>query len=371
MGSDRPRAQRTALILLLTVAFALAAWIASPLWVALVLGLVLGFTTQSIYERLCLRLRGRRAAAAALTTLGAGLVCLLLGTAALYVVLDELVWLVRLLEHHATAPTLSAMIGQRGARVLEHLGVSQEQFVARFRQEVEAAARSAASAAAVAAAAVTNALLGLVMALITTYYVLLDFSQVTRRLEALLPVEPHHTRALVAELREVGRGALVGTLATAIVQGVLAGVGYWMTGILRPAAWATLTAMASFVPLVGTAAIWIPMGIYLVLDGHVLRGMVELLWGALAVMALSDYVIRPRLVGNSGHGHPLLVLVAILGGLEAMGLPGLIVGPIVMSLFVAVLRLYERDVTAQGSSSLPAPPPNGDIPSGVHTSPRP
>jgi predicted PurR-regulated permease PerM len=68
-----------------------------------------------------------------------------------------------------------------------------------------------------------------------------------------------------------------------------------------------------------------------------------LLWGFLVVSLATDYVIRPRLVGKKGHGHPLLTLVSLIGGIEVMGLAGLIVAPIVMSLFLAVLRIYERD----------------------------
>ena len=68
-----------------------------------------------------------------------------------------------------------------------------------------------------------------------------------------------------------------------------------------------------------------------------------LVWGTLVVMMATDYVIRPRLVGRR-VGHPLLVMFALLGGIEALGLPGLIVAPILMSLFLAVLRIYEREI---------------------------
>jgi len=79
-------------------------------------------------------------------------------------------------------------------------------------------------------------------------------------------------------------------------------------------------------------------------------------------MALADYVIRPRLVGGKDHGHPLLMLFALLGGIEVFGLAGLIVAPILMSLFLAALRIYEREVESEGAASAvpdrtPIPPP--------------
>jgi predicted PurR-regulated permease PerM len=296
-----------------------------------------------------------------------------LGALLLYVVVDELVSIVRRVEQHASAPTLSAMIGPRGARVLEGLGVSKDELVDRLRQDVEAAAQAAATTTGVIAAKLTNAVFGLLLALLTTYYVLLDWAAVARRLEDVLPIEPRYTRALMTELREVGRGALVGNVATAIVQGVLAGIGFWICRVDRPATWATLVALASFVPLIGTAVVWIPIGIYLLAEGHIFRGFLELLWGSLIVVTLSDYVIRPRLVGTAGHAHPLLVLVAMLGGLETMGLAGLIVGPILMSLFVVVLRIYERDAAAHRrlSPDMDSPSPKANSPDRVHPPPRP
>jgi predicted PurR-regulated permease PerM len=93
---------------------------------------------------------------------------------------------------------------------------------------------------------------------------------------------------------------------------------------------------------VGTALVWGTLPIYLIMSGRLGAGVFVLVWGFIVVMGISDYIIRPRLVGK-GHGHPLLMLVALLGGIEAIGLAGLIVAPIVMSLFLAVLRIYERE----------------------------
>ena len=88
--------------------------------------------------------------------------------------------------------------------------------------------------------------------------------------------------------------------------------------------------------------VWIPAGVFLFATGHPGWGITELIWGALIVVGFSDYVIRPHLVG--GETLPvLLVFIALFGGLEVFGLGGLIVGPIVVSLAVAVLRLYARE----------------------------
>jgi predicted PurR-regulated permease PerM len=103
--------------------------------------------------------------------------------------------------------------------------------------------------------------------------------------------------------------------------------------------------------------VWVPIGAYWSWNGDVAWGVFVLVWGFLVVSFASDYVIRPRLVGKKGHGHPLLMLVSLVGGIEVMGLAGLIVAPILMSLFVAVLRIYERELATGGGSHR-----RGDVP---------
>jgi predicted PurR-regulated permease PerM len=194
----------------------------------------------------------------------------------------------------------------------------------------------------------SSGVLGLVVALMTMYYALLEGPRVARRIERIAPLEPRHTRALIIEAREVGRTAFIGTIATAIVQGMLAGIGYAVLGVPQPVTWAVVTALASFLPVIGTAIVWVPVSAYLVMDGHPVRAVLMAIYGVVIVTSLADYVIRPRIVGSRGHGHPLLTHIALLGGIEVVGLAGLIVAPIVMSVFVAAFRLYEREVRAGG-----------------------
>jgi predicted PurR-regulated permease PerM len=262
---ETQRSRRHALAILLGVAFILAAYVVAPLWVGLMLGTVLAFTFQPLYHWATLRVR-RPAVAAGLVTLGAGVLAAALGAAALYVVTDELITIVKLLQSHATGATPADMFGPRATRLIEQLGWSPEQVIERVHAGLERAEASLAQAAGLAAQTLTNGVLGLIIALMTMYYVLLEGPHVTARLEAVVPIDPKHTRALMRELRDVGRGALVGTLATAVIQGVLAEIGYALARVPQALTWATMTALASFVPLIGTTAVWVPVGIYTIVS---------------------------------------------------------------------------------------------------------
>jgi len=175
------------------------------------------------------------------------------------------------------------------------------------------------------------------------HFILRNWQAVALRAQAVLPLRPDYTAALFAEFRRVGRTTLVGTVGSGLAQGVLATLGYWICGVPEPLFFGAATSVASLVPAVGAALVWAPVGVVMILAGNQAGGVVELVWGALLVGALCDYVIRPRLVGGGGTLPPLVTFAALLGGVQVLGLKGLIFGPMIMSLAVAVLRIYATE----------------------------
>jgi predicted PurR-regulated permease PerM len=344
------RGRRTALAVLLLLSFLVVAWIASPLWIGIALGAVMAFTTQIPFRKLSERLGDRRKLAAALVTIGSGLLCAGVAAVVFYVASSELLTFIEYARGKLNTPSPSEGLGAGVLGLLHRLGVDPSAVDTRIHRELEDATGYATMAAGKTLAATTGAVLGLMVALATMYYVLIDWTRLALRLESVLPLDPRHTRALILEFRNVGRGTLVGTIGTALVQGALASVGYALGGAPQVATFGLLTAIASLLPVVGTGTIWAPVGVAQILRGHVLGGAFILVWGFCVVMTMTDYVIRPRLIGRSCHAHPLFILIALLGGVEAIGLPGLIVAPILVSLFVAVLSIYEREIASVGGA---------------------
>jgi predicted PurR-regulated permease PerM len=189
---------------------------------------------------------------------------------------------------------------------------------------------------------VADALLALFFMVFTMYFVLRNWVGLSKRAEHLLPINPHHTRRLMRELRRLGRAVVLGNFGTGLIQGGIAGVGYWVARVPQPAFWAAITTVASLVPVFGTLLIWVPAGLMLLLGGRPGAGMFELIWGATAVVALCDYVVRPRLVGRGQTMSSWMAFVSLFGGLKLFGFIGLLLGPLLAGLALAVLRLYER-----------------------------
>ncbi len=353
------RAQRVALGVLMGLTFLAVAWMAAPLLVGLALGTVMGFTAQPLYAALTRRFGKRHKLASAVTTLLGGLMAVGGGTAAAWVVARELVAAVAIAQQRLAGRPLD---GPRAARVLHALGLDREVVFAKLRDEIGRAANLVATAAGVVVQASAGALLTVVIAMWTMYYVLLDWPRIGRHLERLLPLDPRHTRALVEEFRDVGRRAFVGTVASAIVQGVLAGVGFLIFGVPHPATGGALLALASFIPVVGSMLVWVPSAIWLLTSGHLVRALMLTAYCLLILMAGNDYFIRPRLVGSGDDTHPLLTLVSLIGGISVFGVAGVIVGPVTLSLFVASARIYEREraqdldaLTSVGTEESPSP----------------
>jgi predicted PurR-regulated permease PerM len=359
-GDTQPplQSQRVALGVLMGLAFLVVAWMAAPLLVGLALGTVLGFTAQPLHARLAARFKQRRRLAAVVTVLLGGLAMAGGGAFAVWVVAREIVAALGLVQR-MMGPEGPSLLGPRASHWLDVLGVHREVILARLRDELGHLANLAAEAAGLLVQASLGAVLTLIVALWTMYSVVLDWERIAMHLERLLPLDPRHTRALVAEFREVGRTAFVGTIAGAIVQGVLAGLGFALCGVPQPVTWAAVVTVASFIPVVGVPLVWVPLAVALLVDGHLGRAILLTAWCLVVVGVINDYFIRPRLIGGRGNAHPLLMLVAILGGISVFGIAGVIVGPVVMALFVASARIYERDreTTALTSGGTGATPP--------------
>jgi predicted PurR-regulated permease PerM len=333
--------ERRALGWLAVAAVVVIASLARPFAVAMLLGALMAFTLDPAYDALVRRTR-RPLLAALLTVIVTGLV--VLGVAAGFVLLfvTRVVELANTVREElrpggalaASADTVTGWLGGRGVAI------------ASVTSRLEAGAGEIASrSAAIAGSLATGtfgAILGLFFALLTMYVVLRYWSRMVSAVVVISPLNPKHTRAFLGEFRRAGRATLAATVVTGLAQGLLAGVGFWISGLPQAAFFGAATAVASLMPGIGTLLVWVPAGLYLLATGHATKAVVELVWCALTVVGLSDYVIRPRLVGDEAT-PAILVFIALFGGLEVLGLSGLIMGPIIMALAVATLRLYARE----------------------------
>jgi predicted PurR-regulated permease PerM len=180
----------------------------------------------------------------------------------------------------------------------------------------------------------------------TLFYLFRDGRAFLRRLSVIIPLSPAQLEKLGAGVSGTIASSMYGGLAVAIAQGTLLGLAFWVLGLPSPVLWGMMTALFSFMPLVGTAMVWLPAAIILVLIGHPVKGLILLAWGA-GVVSTVDNIIRPLVISEHMRFHPLYVFFALLGGVQAFGVIGLFVGPAVLALATSLFSLVREEAHAQ------------------------
>jgi len=176
--------------------------------------------------------------------------------------------------------------------------------------------------------------------LYTLYYFFKDGPKILKRVMHLSPLGDVYEQKLYERFRSTARATLKGTLIIGGVQGILGGILFWITGVPGALVWGVIMTVLSIIPAVGSVLIWLPTGIIMLVLGNVWQGITILVIGTLVISTI-DNVLRPPLIGKDTQMHPLLVLFSTLGGLAAFGISGFVIGPIISSLFLSIMNIYD------------------------------
>lgn len=182
------------------------------------------------------------------------------------------------------------------------------------------------------------------------FFLLRDGEALSKRLKAAIPLRHEQLDALLLKFAVVIRATVKGDLLIALLQGALGGVMFWFLGITASLLWAVLMAFLSLLPAIGAGLVWGPVAIYLLATGSVWQGVILIAYGAL-VIGLVDNFLRPVLVGKDTKMPDYVVLISTLGGIEAFGLNGFVIGPVIAAMFIAVWEIFSasRKVEALGT----------------------
>lgn len=186
----------------------------------------------------------------------------------------------------------------------------------------------------------TRLTIDLVMTFFTMYYLFKDGDKIVEYLKGLLPLSEKNKNAILKKSKEVIYATLYGGVLVAVMQGALGGLSFWIVGLSAPVLWGTVMAIFAFLPVIGTPAVWIPIAIYFFIKVSYMKGIVVILSGILIVV-LGD-ILRPIIISSKTDIHPLLLLFSIFGGIETIGIIGVIAGPIILSIVLTMIDMYEE-----------------------------
>jgi predicted PurR-regulated permease PerM len=185
-----------------------------------------------------------------------------------------------------------------------------------------------------------GSLLGFAIMLFLLFFFLRDGDVLLGRARRLIPLDEERKGRLFRQLSGVTRAIVVGTSVTALLQGVLIGVGFTIAGLPSPVVFGVLAGLLSMLPVGGAAFVWGPAAIWLFIDRHWGFGIFMLAWGLLS--AGLDNVLRPMLISGRARISALAVFIGVLGGIPAFGSIGIIAGPVVLSLALALIEFAEE-----------------------------
>lgn len=177
--------------------------------------------------------------------------------------------------------------------------------------------------------------------LFTFFFVVRDEEIIQDRLLHLIPLTSTQERQIVDKIKEVAKSALLGTFVTAMAQGFAGGLAFFICG-LPGLFWGMVMAFASLIPMVGTALIWGPACIYLLISGSPWLALFLLIWSAVVVGGIDNFV-RPLFMQGGSDMHTLVIFFSILGGINIFGLMGLLYGPLLFGLALVLIYIYNME----------------------------
>ena len=192
-------------------------------------------------------------------------------------------------------------------------------------------------------------LLGLGVTVISLYYFLADGPAMVRTMMHLSPLDDRYEEQLIVQFANVSRAVVLATLVSAVAQGILTGIGIYLAGFQAVFLLMVLTMLLAMIPFVGAAAVWIPASLWLFFyEGHTLAAVLLAVYGA-AIISMADNVIKPFILHGRSNLHPLLALLSVLGGVQALGPIGIFVGPMVVAFLQTLLNMLHTELEAMSS----------------------
>lgn len=323
-------------------------FIFQPFLTAIVAAAILSVLFESTY-RFFVRLFGGREIAGSFAACLA--VALLIVTPIIFTLTLAVAEANNLYHTLGEAKTLDQMVGStaeyfRGNKYVQYLVPAEALDPVRITEDIKRLSENALGILQATYQSVTHFVFWVFVMFFTLFYLFIDGEKAFRYLTRLSPLKNEHEKLLADKFISISRATLKGTLVVGTTQGLLGGIAFWIAGVPSPAIWGLMMILLAMIPLIGSALIWVPAGIILLLLGSVWQGVFVLAFG-FGVISVIDNIMRPRLVGKDTQMHPLMIFFAILGGISFFGLPGFVIGPILVSLFLALWEIYAIEFKTQ------------------------
>jgi predicted PurR-regulated permease PerM len=188
----------------------------------------------------------------------------------------------------------------------------------------------------------TRLTINLLISFFGVYYLLLNGDQAWRAVRPYIPFSSDHTEVLRERFRAITVSTVIGTGLTALLQGTVVALGFAFVGLGNALFWGVVTIVVAILPVVGSGMVWVPAVAVLFTSGRAGAGTFLAIWCFATAMAI-DYVVRPLVFNRFAKIHPMITLVGAISGISYFGILGLLVGPLALSYFFEIIRMYREE----------------------------
>lgn len=196
-----------------------------------------------------------------------------------------------------------------------------------------------------------GAIVQMVLVVFTLFYLFRDGDRIRGAVYDILPLQRIQMHDIAVRTRDVIGATIYGVLVISAIQGTLGTIIFSILGLPSPLLWGVVMFFLSMIPMAGAFLVWVPAAIYLALTGAYIKAIVLVAWGVLVISSIDNF-LSPRLVGRRARLHELLIFFAVLGGLEVFGVLGLVLGPVVVAITLALIEMA-RQAHRPPSETLP------------------
>lgn len=312
-------------------------FIFQPFLAPLVLAAIFAYIFQPLYQKFLRATRDRAAVSAMATTIVSVIIVLLPLTFLGTLILKESTQLYQTLSNGDTGGLISMV--ENAVESMRTLLPLPDTFSFNFSEYLQQGAEAVVQNLGNIFSSFAKIFMNVFVFLMAFYFFLKDGERLKNYLVELSPLSDENDEFIVTRLKASVAATIKGNLSIGLIQGILTGVGFAIFGVPNPALWGSVAAIMALVPGIGTALVIVPAVLFLFAVGETFNGTALILWGLTAV-GLIDNFLGPELVGRSMQMHPLAVFLAVLGGLAFFGPMGFLLGPLAVSVCVALIDIY-------------------------------
>ena len=191
-------------------------------------------------------------------------------------------------------------------------------------------------------------LINLIVILFIMYYSFIEGEIIIEEVKKIIPIKEKSKELVIEKIKNITSGIFYGQMITAIIQGILGTIGFLILGIPNALLLGVLMVLVALIPLVGTFLVWGPTALLLLFIGIIqnnntliIKAVILFAYG-LFIISTVDNIIKPKIIGNKTNVHPLVILLGILGGVSLFGLIGIILGPLIISITIKLIKMYNN-----------------------------